>query len=226
MAQQKKNLSRPLLAAAVVVVLLAAIGIGWMLGRGGSDEPTQPVTASQGSSASTSNGETAGSCGLPAGSDAAPTEPPEATWEVVRGATVPRSPEFGPTEVTNDGDRSCYARNPTGALFAAASFIGMPLDVYLEHVTPGPYKDLYEGVEIPEPTPGEVLTVRGFKVEPKGADRVTVTLVTSLSTGTTMTAAAGDMVWKDGDWMVDGQQEDQGSTKLTNLDGYVEWGPK
>ena len=226
MAQQKKNLSRPLLAAAVVVVLLAAIGIGWMLGRGGSDEPTQPVTASQDSSASTSNGETAGSCGLPAGSDAAPTEAPEATWEVVRGATVPRSQEFGPAKVTDDGDRACYARNPTGALFAAANFVGMPLDVFLEHITPGPYKDLYDGLEIPEPTPGDVFTVRAFKVEPKGPDKVTVTLVSSSSSGTTMTAIPGDLVWEDGDWMVDGTQENQGSTKVTSLDGYVEWGPK
>lgn len=224
MAQQKKNLSRPLLAAAVVVVLLAAIGIGWMLGRGGSDEPTPPATASQDSS--TSNGETAGSCGLPAGSDAAPTEAPAATWEVVRGATVPRSPEFGPTEVTDDGDRSCYARNPTGALFAMANFTGMPLDVYLKHVTPGPYRDLYEGVEVPTPNPGDVLSVRGFKVESRSADQVTVTLVVSSSSDPTLTAIPGDLVWTDGDWKVDGRQEDKGSSQLTSLDGYVKWGPE
>lgn len=221
MAQQKKNLSRPLLAAAVVVVLLAAIGIGWMLGRGGSDEPTQPATASQGSSSAPSGGDTDGICGLPVGSQEVPQEGPEARWEIRRQLTVPSAPDYGPG-ATTEGAPSCFAHNPMGAVFFVLNFQGMTPEQQAGRIKDGEIEPQGGEETI---TAKDVLTVRAFKAEAKGPDRVDMTIVYGFGSGP-LTAIPASAVWVDGDWKIDGTALGGGSEQVTSLDGFVEWGPK
>jgi len=57
------------------------------------------------------------SCGLPAGGQQIPTAAPAGSWQIVAGIAVPISPVFGPARLVG-GIGTCYARSPTGALFA------------------------------------------------------------------------------------------------------------
>lgn len=228
MAKKKRSGIAWIVAAAAVVVLVA-IALGWALGSRGNETapPVATTSGTSGGQASSSSGdgeETDGICGLPVGSQEVPEAGPEATWEIRRGATVPTSKEYGPGIVKN-GDRSCFAHNPLGAVFASANFMGLTQEAFLSHVTPGAYYDALAAADAGDPTPGETLTVRGFKVEQLGGDKMRVTLVTSLGGQAPLVAIPGDVVWADGDWKVDGEQTDQGSQTLTSLEGYVPWGP-
>ena len=56
-------------------------------------------------------------CGLPAGDQVVPTTAPTGSWQIVAGIAVPISPVFGPARLVG-GISSCYAHDPTGALFS------------------------------------------------------------------------------------------------------------
>lgn len=222
---KKKRSGIAWIIAVVAVIVLAAVALGWALGSRGSEQPP-PVATTSGAVASSSDGgeETDGTCGLPAGNSQVPQVAPEATWEIRRGVTVPTSKAYGPG-IVKDGDRSCFAHNPSGAVFASANFMGLAQEEFLSHVTPGSYYDALAATDVGDPTPGETMTIRGFKVEQLDGDKMRVTLVTSMSSQAPLIAIPGDVVWTDGDWKVDGEQVDHGSQTLTSLEGYVPWGP-
>lgn len=221
------------IGAVTVVVLVLACGLGWFLGRGSDDQPpTQTAaseepaqTASSEASPSTTSSaedeETDGQCGLPVGSQAIPAEGPEATWEIHRSLTVPSSEEFGPAEVTEEGDRRCFAHNPTGALFFVINFQGLPSELQGGHIVGG----FPEGVDTSSPTPsGVVLSVRGFRLEPKGPDEVDVVGVYQLNSD--QFAVRVKVVWNDGRWMVSQEDLRSGRIEMDELGSYVPWGPE
>ena len=61
-------------------------------------------------------------CHLPAGNQTVPVTAPSSSWTLVGAMAAPNAPgSFGPQKVQN-GLRVCFAHNPTGALYALASF--------------------------------------------------------------------------------------------------------
>lgn len=216
----KRNRTRTVIVIlAIAAVVLAGVGLGWWLGRSGAETP--PPATTTGTSAATSGTDTDGACGLPVGSQEVPGEGPEAKWEIRRQLTVPSSPEYGPGKVEG-GDRSCFAHNPMGAVFFILNLQGMAPEDQVKHIHGGDFKadDLGN-----DPQTTDVLTVRGFQVEPTGPDRVDVTVAYGFGSGP-LTAIPATAVWVDGDWKLDGDAPDQGSRQVTSLDGFVQWGPQ
>lgn len=221
MAEQKSRRRGLLIAALVAAIVLAAAGIGWLIGRDGATDPGEAVATSTGTPSSASTTATDGACDLPAGSQEVPTEGPDATWEVRRELTVPSSPDYGPGKV-DSSSRSCFAHNPMGAVFFILNFQGMPPEEQLPRIEGGDVT--LEELEAATTTAGEVLSVRGFRIDSAEADKVTATIVYSFANGP-LTANPVTMVWVDGDWKLDGATDDGDSQTVSSLDGFVEWGP-
>lgn len=226
---QNKNRRLWWIAAIVAITLLvAAVGVGWLMGSGGREG--NPPTASQRSSAGgeDSDDEAGGDsiCGLPEGSQSIPAEGPEAEWQILMTHTVPSSEEFGPGE-TKDGDRACFAHNPTGALFALLNTGRvLPKEHKLKHITDGPLRDIAEEQPEETPDPESRTTVRGFKLEVESKNEVLVRPVYSTDGGA-LYEVPMRMIWRDGDWMIDGTQEASSSAEpVESLEGYVKWGPE
>ena len=230
------------IGAVTVVVLVLACGLGWFLGRGSDDQPPtqtaaseepaqtasseEPVqTASSEASASTTSAaedeETDGECGLPVGSQAIPAEGPDATWEIHRSLTVPSSEEFGPAEVTEEGDRRCFAHNPTGALFFVINFQGLPSGLQDGHIVGGIPDSMSLGGTSPS---GLVLRVDGFQLRAAGPDEVDVAVVYE-GNGDRF-ALRVTVVWHDGRWMVPQERLRGGRIEMDELGSYVPWGPE
>lgn len=139
---------RGFIAAAVVVALIAVLGVVLVL-TGPSDEPgtvgaQPPETTSPAITAATTPGASstsAGStttipapddgsvCGLPEGEQTVPVSgPPDTTWDLVGTMAAPTAPgTHGPGEV-RDGLRSCFARSPLGVLYAAVNVLAATTD--------------------------------------------------------------------------------------------------
>ena len=79
------------------------------------DTPTDPADDTGGES----------TCGLPAGDQTIPAAvAPPTTWELVGGLATPTDPDtYGPGQISDNGVRSCYSRDPVGALYAATNFL-------------------------------------------------------------------------------------------------------
>lgn len=226
MAQRKNKRMAWIATLTALVLLVAAVGVGWFLGSGerGSESPS----ASQGSSAGPGEApseEAGGSvCGLPEGSQAIPAEGPEAEWQILQSHTVPSSDEFGPGE-TKGGDRACFAHNPTGALFAALNTGRvLPKEHLLKHVTDGPLRDIIEDAPEQSADPETRTNVRGFKLQVVNADKVRVRPVYSTDGGGLYEVPV-NMVWREGDWMMDGEDMSE-PREVDSLEGYVAWGPQ
>lgn len=230
MAEQRRKPRAAWIAVAVLVVaaLVAAVGVGWIIGTGDRDE--DPPTATQGESAGPDSSAAGGGgdsvCGLPDGGQEVPAEGPEAQWQTLQGHTVPSSEKFGPGE-TKGGDRACFAHSPTGALFAALNTGRvLPKEHLLKHITDGPRKDAVE--EAPEQTvaPDSRTSVRGFKLEVISRDEVLVRPVYSTD-GDAPYEVPVRMVWQEGDWMIDGSDDARSEPAVVDsLEGYVTWGPE
>lgn len=223
MAERSSRPRTAIIAVLAVAVLVLACGLGWFLGRDGGDEPPAP-TATSGASAGTADepgGETDGECGLPVGSQEVPTEGPEATWEVRRSLTVPSSEEFGPGEVTEDGDRRCFAHNPTGALFFVLNFQGLATEQQDDHVVGGMPDTAGSSASTPS---GVVLSVRGFQLEATGPDQVDVTVVYQLDED--QFALRIGATWEDDRWMVTEEGLRADRIEVSEVGDYVSWGPQ
>jgi len=113
---------RGLVVAGVFLVVVLVVGV--LLAVVPSRDP-EPSAGDASSPATTSSAPAqapaAGECALPAGDQTVPVVPPADTqWELVGRVVAPTAPEvYGPA--VTDPVRSCFARNPTGALYAAVS---------------------------------------------------------------------------------------------------------
>lgn len=170
---------------------------------------------------------------LPAEDQSLPTraQPPAAQWLPVGRMVAPFAPQVGPV-LTDGGVHRCYARTPTGALFAAAGFVAGLTDP--EHLTeavadltaPGPGRDAL--LELAETNPvaitgsGQAGEIVGFTYLSTGMSTVAVALVIEAPNGGRV-AAPITLTWA-GDWQVvlppDGELTALASP-ITSLDGYV-----
>lgn len=230
MAQQKKKRTVWIAVVLAVALLVAALGAGWIIGAGsrdGGESPTASEGASGGPEESGGDEAEASVCDLPEGDQEVPAEGPDAEWQILQGHTVPSSPKkFGPGE-TKGGDRACFAHNPTGALYALLNTGRvLPKEHKMKHVTEGPLRDALE--EAPEESVDteSQTVVRGFKLEVASRNEVLVRPVYSTDGGD-LYEVPMRMVWRGGDWMIDGTQDASSEAEVVDsLAGYVKWGPE
>ena len=115
---------RGLVVAGVFLVVVLVVGLLLAIVPSRDPEPVEgnvSAPPSTSSSASTQAQAAGAECALPAGDQTVPVVPPADTqWELVGRVVAPTAPDlYGPA--ATDPVRSCFARNPTGALYAAVN---------------------------------------------------------------------------------------------------------
>lgn len=219
------------LAAAILLGLVLVAGIvliGVRLFSGGTDNGLPDTTA-------TATNETPGSssiCGLPDGNQAAPATAPPAKWSLAGKTAAPVSEKFGPSKAIN-GVHSCFAHNPTGALFAAINYYADTTDPSVS--TKALLADrIFSDENASKANMGDdsganapSYQVSGFRVEDATPQRVSVAVVVRSTEGPTagqQAAVTFTMGWQSGDWRVivppNGQPP---TTVIASLSGYIAW---
>lgn len=189
-------------------------------GNGASATPTDP---------------NASRCGLDTvvdSNDLETTAPPT-EWDFVDGFFLTAQDQSnGPGVVEENGVRYCYARTPTGALFAASNYGGMaailPASEFAEFAfVAGPVRDEKANSDATPATIPFKVEPAGFRLTAYSRDAATVELVASFD-GALATMKL-ELAWSEGDWRVvplsDGTAGIRGPV-LSNLAGYVPWGPR
>lgn len=222
--------------AAVVVVLIAVFAVVLVVTRPSDGDIAAAPTAASGEVASSTPATTSDStCGLEDGDQVVPVAaPPDTEWELVGSIAAPTAPEtFGPGRVRN-GLRSCFARSPLGALYAAVNVVAttsVPEQreaVVRELTAVGDARALAleqlaaEG----EPTPSDTrVQVVGFAILNYDQDSATIDLATRVDTGGYAHVPL-TMRWEQGDWKLvpapDGRLT-AGIGQIPDLTGYVPW---
>lgn len=163
-------------------------------------------------------------------------------WELSGAVALPRSPQWGPLEVT-DGVPSCFAKTPEGATLAATRFsLSSLTDDYPQVVEDMAVEDenrdeLLELIENNEAgadagTQDPELQVAGARVESFDKDAGTATVAVVYEIGSQVQGVpvqqlgreSWELVWQDGDWKVrvpNGAQTN--AAALDSLDGFTEW---
>ncbi len=240
------------LITAVVAVVIVAIALWMVLGRGdrksnASPPPTPTLSGATSASVSTSPSTPAESasrpvgsnydsaCGLSGGTTTVPTDtPPGVEWQNVDGWYLPVSNSNGPGKRIPDGPWSCFSRTPTGAVIAAytvAERVGVAKDfkaVVTQQTVPGVGQStlLAQG---PKPPSAEGVTIPvGFLVDSYTNDDATVTLY--VRQGAVSATCSLHVQWfggPKGDWLL--RLETDGGTSSGCIQGapnrYVKWGP-
>ncbi|NMR32324.1 hypothetical protein [Crystallibacter degradans] len=172
-------------------------------------------------------------CGLPGSDITALGSAPESRWELVGKVAAPVDPQHGPGLVDETGLRSCFARSPTGALFAAANILalgstgdaeiqkGMIRDLTL----PGPGRD--KAMEDSEGTPSESssLQVAGFQIDSYSPQEAHIDIAFRLD-NTAVGHINMPLRWSEGDWKIqigDAGQLINDPVQLNDLSGYIPW---
>lgn len=224
---------RPVIAAALIAAVVVALLV-LIVARvtGGDDDPkSEPPPAGPSSSptASSSSDSSTSACGLPDGPQTAPTTAPKAEWVVgPTGIAYPTSSTFGPAKTTG-GLHTCFAHNPTGALFAAVLYTNDFDDpsvsakaIAQRFAPPQPVKRVSN-----RPTGQGGVQMKGFKFVDVTRDRVTVTLALTDTTsdGDPVAGVINTLAWQDGDWHVVPPEGGHAPvSSLPVMDGYVLWG--
>ena len=223
--------ARPQRSRAVIVVIgvavLALLGLVIALTR--SEDPAVSARSAGG----------AGVCGLAPGSQAIPSSKPEATWELVGKMAAPASEAVGPGR--RAGVRSCFARSPSGALFATVNVMaslseeklrnpaareltasGEGKDFLLrELATAGPDDPAYAGTST---------QVAGYRFLNYSQDLATVDIAVRVGTssgGGGLLHLPFTMRWESGDWKLVLLPDGNSATVYTLTDlapaGFIPW---
>lgn len=225
--------------AAVVVALIAVMAVVLAItGPSGGDSTGAPTPTDSATQSSTTEAPSTSdsACGLEPADQAVPVAPPPDTeWELVGTVAAPTAPETIGPGVVDDGLRSCFARAPSGALFAAANVIAtttapdLVVPLIRELAAEGPGREAaLEALEVDPPTatdPG-ALQIAGFSFLNYDNDLTVVDLVLRARNGGYGHVPL-TMRWEDGDWKVVLPQDGNiaGTLQdLPDLAGYVPWG--
>lgn len=220
------------LAAAILLGLVLIAGIvliGVRLFSGGTNNglPDTTATATNKPTGSSS------ACGVPDGSQTVPSSAPEAEWSLAGKTAAPVSEVFGPSKVL-EGVHTCFAHNPTGALFAAINYYADTTDPAVRTKTllaERIFSDANSGkADMGEDSGANALPtyqVSGFRVDDAMPNRVSVAVVVRSTEGPTagqQAAVTFTMGWQSGDWRVivppNGQPP---TTAIASLSGYIAW---
>ena len=221
--------------AVVALIVVAALAVAF---TGGDD--SKPPRAEGGPAAATpsqSSSANSSGCDQPAGSQLPPVAAPQSKWELVGKLVAPTAPDgAGPGKTAPNGLRSCFAHDPTGALFAAVNWLGTTTDEQLaplafESLTaPGPGRDTVQRMFAADPSsvlgknPGG-FQVSGFTFLTYTGD-VAMMNIAVASLGGGQGSLPVTLQWSGSDWMLelpaDGQIGNQ-IQRLDSLAGYVPW---
>lgn len=173
-------------------------------------------------------------CGLD-GSQASTFDgfPNDTHWNGFVGAVqVPTSPTHGPGHVEEDGFRSCWAKTPEGAVFAALTYLALANDAELALRTAEEMLAEGEGKEHTQELVSEhgIETVRaehrGVRLISYGTDRARVDAAATVGdlSSDDLLSMPVDLRWEDGDWKVVTRED--GSmmippSSMRSLDHYV-----
>lgn len=229
-------------AAAVLVAVIAVVGIVLAITNGGDDTTppaAAPVQTTSGAATTTPSGSTDGDtdsvCGLKGTKTSGRlSKAPDAEWDYQGTAAYPVSKEHGPGRTDPTGYRYCYQRSPEGALFAAsyAAIVGTDPAVapaWINYIAaPGRYREALISSSDSTSSSGDIrIRVAGFRVLAFTGDTAKVDVAMVVSTGgqaLTMSAVY-PLVWSDGDWKISSDTPEPGNVVgIPNLAGYIPWG--
>ncbi|MFC3688910.1 hypothetical protein [Aquipuribacter hungaricus] len=233
---------RGLVLAGVFLMVVLAVGLFLAVAPSRDPEPiagdnpsAAPVTSAAPSQATAPSG-----CELPAGDRTVPVTPPSDTeWELVGRVVAPTAPEvYGPG--VTDPVRSCFARTPTGALYAAVNALATttlpdaPRLLAEDLGAEGPGRDAAleqlpaDGSVVPADDTAAQVQLAGFQFLSYTEDETVIDLaVLGVSDGQTVTAhTAFTLRWERGDWRV--VHNSNGAPfspiqAIPGLAGYVPW---
>jgi hypothetical protein len=235
------------IASGIVVALIVILGlvlavVGPGSGGGSADTPSgAPAAPAPATSETPTTAESA--CELPRGDQAIPTSAPDdARWKLTATIAVPTAPDtFGPKTVDNKVP-SCFARSPTGALFAAIN-IEAALSVAATERTPqqvrvlrqlvadGPGRDAaIASLRRDGPSTGSSagVQVAGFSVVryEEGSAVIDLAFRVDRPGAAGYVHATSTMRWERGDWKIVFTQAGKPFDSLQqigDLVGYVAW---
>ena len=227
------------LISTVLVALLIVLGVVLWLWPDG-EEPTQAAPAPATTAEPVAGGES--TCGLDATGGTTLTKAPEdVEWSALGAIYAPSSEEHGPGTVDEStGVRSCYSHTPEGALLATTNMLTASSDPELLLETTrklgveSPGKEVAIGglqERVAEGDNSSVpVQIAGFRLLSYTGDKATVEVVAAVDDGTEKIyiTTAGDLVWNEGDWRFQFQDDGSGgpvSGRVSDLSGYIEWGP-
>ncbi|MHA7241250.1 hypothetical protein [Arthrobacter sp. TMS1-12-1] len=207
-AQPENPFTRPWFlasAAMVVIIVILALVYAFLPPVGATPPSSAPTSAASSPATPTTDSDDTGDsvCGLPEGDQTIPGPDLETQWELVGKTAAPAEPEsFGPGEVNSEGVRTCFAHNPTGALYATANVLvtganGRQADTYQYLAAAGPERDSRLSSAAPEQVTD--LQVAGFQYISYSEDNAVVTLGVEFPDQTYFTFTT-TMIWEDGDW--------------------------
>lgn len=227
-----------IIAAALVVALIAASVVIFLLPKGQDTTQPAPGTAASANpgTASPSATTVAGKsvCGLPSSTETALGTAPKSKWALVGTMAAPTDPKtFGPGLTDGDGFRSCFAKSPTGALYAAANILAMGSsgDPVLSQkamdklLMPGPGRDIARADSSSKSTSNTTVQFRGFVIKSYSPLAANVDLAFQTDKGM-LGHAVLPLQWADGDWklaIADSGQLINEIAQLRDLSGFIAW---
>ena len=237
------------LLSAAAIVLLVFTGIIFFVWTGNDETPAVSSSPSQSqapapvpTTAAAAANSQASVCGLAAtGGITLTTAPKDTEWEFLNGIFAPKSKAHGPGVVDPDtGVRSCFSHTPEGAVLAVSGFFAaggdaqLFLDTVEKQVIDGPGKDknlaLLQKVAEEGDTPTPPIKIEGFRLLSYNEEQATVEVVLGADAGQERyyQTQSADIIWQDNDWYF--HVKDDGtagsiSGQISNLTGYIPWGP-
>ncbi|MEU4196563.1 hypothetical protein AB0E69_31975 [Kribbella sp. NPDC026611] len=161
--------------------------------------------------------------------------PPAVSWQFDGDMLIPLQAEAGPAETSPSGVRSCFAKSPTGAVFAAMVLLGqlanqqVAEDVLQARVLPGPGREKALAQARDTSTPPTPIGVQfaGFKVIDYYGNRAVIQVAAKINEQA-VAALPVTMQWTKGDWKAVLQPDGSfnGQVKpdvLQTMDGYVKF---
>jgi hypothetical protein len=239
--EERTGASKRIIASAVVVAAIVALGIVLSVTNllGGKTETPAPATApspsitASGSATTSSAASEPSVCGLTdVKMSGAVASAPDATWTLVGTTAAPAINDQGPGKIEEDGYRSCYARTPTGALLAAANYsalgsYGPVRNKFYEQATvPGPGRDaLLKKPILGAGAGGTRVQIAGFRVLKYDGKTADIDVALRTSNGA-LAAMVFNLEWSDGDWklrLADDGTELSPVSQIPSLNGYILW---
>lgn len=227
-----------IIAAALVVALIAAAVVIFLLPKGQDNAQPAPGTAVSANPATASPSATAVAgksfCGLPSSTETALGAAPKSKWELVGKIAAPTDPKtFGPGVTDEDGFRSCFAKSPTGALYAATNILAMGSsgDPVLNRkatdqlLMPGPGRDIARADSSSKSTSNSTVQFRGFVIKSYSPSAANVDIAFQTDKGL-LGHAVLPLQWADGDWklaIADSGQLINEIAQLRDLSGFIPW---
>ena len=228
MTEQPWWMRTPILVGVVLVVVALLAGGGLLLFGGSSESadnagpaPASDKTAAQSSSL----------CDLPDGSMEPPTAAPEDTrWVIAEnGVAVPSVPRVGPGDVSPNGYRYCFARNPLGAVVSAMWFA---VDVENHNLDRKAFAaDRLAGMQeqlefVDEPSPADTggVEFRGFRFPTTPTrDEATVELLVFVMEFQELRSVTAHLVWDTSDWRLKFPAPSLEVVSQADASEFVEW---